>query len=83
MKQKPNPYHLDAVAITTAILLLAGRSDMGAPLWQTILGLLACGMAALYAWLRYQRDVADKRHREQLRRRNGREANDLTGSKLG
>lgn len=66
----PTPYHLTAAGIIAALLLLAGRSDMGAPLWQTLLGLLACGVVTAVALGVYHLDEVDKRHREQLQRRN-------------
>ncbi|WNX85220.1 hypothetical protein RWV98_02795 [Agathobaculum sp. NTUH-O15-33] len=65
-----NPYHATAATLTVAIVMLAGQSDMGAPIWQTALGLTACGIIGAAAWVRYYRAKEDKRHHEQTERRH-------------
>lgn len=64
-------YKVAGLAAWIAVVLLAARSDAGAPVWQTAVGLLLCGALALWAWLGYQRGVEAERSREQLRRRRG------------
>ncbi|MCQ5130322.1 hypothetical protein NE562_11675 [Butyricicoccus faecihominis] len=64
-------YKVAGLAAWIAVVMLAARSDAGAPVWQTAVGLMVCGVLALWAWLGYQRGTVDKRHREQTRRRRG------------
>lgn len=64
-----NPYHTTAASLAVTIVILAGQSDMGAPIWKTALGLTACGIIGAAAWVRYYRTEEDKRHHEQTERR--------------
>ena len=64
-------YKVAGLAAWIAVVMLAARSDAGAPVWQTAVGLLLCGVLTLWAWLGYQRAVEAKRSREQVQRRRG------------
>ena len=64
-------YKIAGLATWITVVMLAARSDAGAPVWQTAAGLMLCGGLALWAWLGYQRGVEAKRSREQVRRRRG------------
>lgn len=65
-----NPYHTTGASLAVTIVILAGQSDMGAPIWQTALGLTACGIIGAAAWVKYYKLIESKRHHEQTERRH-------------
>ena len=64
-----NPYHTTAASLAVTVVILAAQSDMGAPIWQTAIGLAACGIIGAAAWVRYYRQMEDKRQRTMNERR--------------
>lgn len=73
-----NPYHTTAASLAVTVVMLAGQSDMGAPIWQTAFGLTACGIIGAAAWVRYYRQMEDKRQRELNKKRGSQWTYELT-----